>query len=246
MVAGYQDELDSEDDVAIVTRPATIAPKIAHDIDLSSDENDDAVNVHVVKYDEDLSSEDETIKKDSGGGGDNKSSQELNSQSEKNAIQSVKPKSKTVVLTSESESEENDTNIDQPDRGKLHVLNIPRKGSHGTSDNNSDTEKAKRRTSSNSNLANDNLSDNNSVSRKLSSSSNNSENKLTNQNADGSKLANQKNKHQKSANQDSDSESGDNDCQVTVLQDTDINPNDFGGADVFNDWLNKQETEVLT
>ena len=63
MVAGFQDELDSEDEPA-VTKPSPMVSMPSQDIELSSDEEENVMRPAVVQQDEDLSSEGEpeTIK----------------------------------------------------------------------------------------------------------------------------------------------------------------------------------------
>ncbi|KAH3794059.1 rab-like protein 6 [Dreissena polymorpha] len=223
MVAGFQDELDSEDEMVAsssMTQVGTSRLSVAPDLDLSSDDESGlpSSNVHVVQYSQDLSSDDDvkkSAKKDI-----------VNNVSRKT---DTKVKSKQKSMSSDSETEE---------------ISVSKEDSHLTkakshSDLDSDTESArgdngnKYSSQVHEEVVSSTASTLNASSRKISSDSNNSDHKTV--------VANQKTSKIKPTNQNSDSDSDDTGAQVAVLQDTDINPDDFGGADVFNDWLNKQE-----
>ncbi|XP_060602518.1 rab-like protein 6 [Ruditapes philippinarum] len=233
MVAGFQDELDSEDEIEASksSQQGTSRPKITQDIDLSSDDEDTThSNTQTVKYDEDyLSSDDnkKTVKAAYNNAKTKKSVSDENS-AKKNSSDmhdlEKKPKSNSVSSGSDKEAvvkSGSHLGIDSINSTKTHS----RTGSL-SSNATSDTEK-----NISNNISNSlNKQTGNSHSRKISSDSSRSDH-VTNS-------TNHKTE-EKSSNQDSDSESDD---QITVLQDADINPEDFGGADVFNDWLNKQET----
>ncbi|WAR31938.1 RABL6-like protein [Mya arenaria] len=235
MVTGFQDDLDSEDEVDLTAQPSK-APKIAPDLDISSEEE---VNTHsrpqVVKYDEDyLSSDNEANPMGSG-------DHEI-----KAAKVSVVKNSVSVMLSSDSEDNDEvnaNNSSDNNDFNRLKVNTPPRKGSN-SSGGNSDSEKQASRKSSSLSLKNSTKVSAGSEMRKLSSDSSKSENKLTNGNKGNNVLTNEKQRKIESTNHESDTESGDEGGHVAVLKDTDINPDDFGGADVFNDWLDKQQTEA--
>ena len=215
MVAGYQDDLDSEDEVVVPNASGITVAKtvITQDIDLSSDEDVDAThsNVHVVKYGDDYESSDEEVTQKT----DHVDSAKLN-------VSDVrKTKSNSVSSGSDIDSRQGDV------KSAINVSNaISNAKNSEVVDNDSESSvkaKPQNTLSTNSDLnKSKNVSSDSSASDHMTNSTN--QNKAT----------------VRSTNDDSESDSDDG-CQVTVLKDTDINPSDFGGEDVFNDWLNKQE-----
>lgn len=214
MVAGFQDEIDSDDEYINKPPSDQKAPMIKHDIELSSEDEDTIhSNVQVVKYDDDYVTSEDEASKTSKLTETKPKSHSVSSSSEKDVQLNSKPKANSMSSSSDKDSSA---------PGEPCRLQSRRQGSPST-------ELQKDR----SNTGDSNLSV--EVQRKTSSASSRSENSaiLTNQNVSS--------KSSDLANQNSDSVSDDTGAQVTVLQDVDINPEDFGGTDVFNDWLNKQE-----
>ena len=217
MVAGFQDEIDSDDEYINKPSAGHKAPMIKHDIELSSEDEDTIhSNVQVVKYDDDYVTSEDEASKTSKLTETKPKSHSVSSSSEKDVQLNSKPKANSMSSSSDKDSSA---------PGEPCRLQSRQQGSPST-------ELQKDR----SNTGDSNLSV--EVQRKTSSASSRSENSaiLTNQNVSS--------KSSDLANQNSDSESDDTGAQVTVLQDVDINPEDFGGTDVFNDWLNKQEVKI--
>lgn len=222
MVAGFQDELDSEDEVMATKTSGQSVTKfaIAQDIDLSSDDDGETSHskTHVVKYNEDYDSSDQEEKHK----GDNVASAKL-------TVSDNGLKLKSNSLSSGSDNGEF--------TGKNEVVSAII------------SEKNVSSATSNAHSSDTPVLDNDSDSSNVSKSKQKSDSKIkqlrkhsTDSDTSGhmTKSASGIKAEHKPTNQNSDSES-DTGCQVTVLQDTDINPDDFGGEDVFNDWLNKQE-----
>lgn len=219
MVAGFQDEIDSDDEVSNKPFINQSSPVIKQDIELSSEEDETVhSNIQVVKYDDDyLTSEDE-VPKSMKLSETKPKSHSVSSGSEKDMHLTSKPKANSMSSNSDKDSSF---------QSRQHKSRSP----------SAELEKSR------SNTSDSNLSVENKISgeaqRKTSSASSKSGNSaiLTNQKVSSKDTS-------KMANEDSDSESDDTGSQVAVLQDADINPEDFGGADVFNDWLNKQEVRI--
>ncbi|KAL4219132.1 Rab-like protein 6 [Mactra antiquata] len=217
MVAGFQDELDSEDEMEArkVSQQGTSKPKITQDIDLSSEEEDEIPStIQVVKYNEDCISSDDDIT----------IVQHVSKNSTKN--NSIAPSGDNKSKTSlENLGNDNTDSVE-----KLSLRSSNTSSLHGRTGSMSSNATCDSDNTLPSNTSLQNVSNLN-VARKISSASSKSDN--------SSILANEK--RDKSYKQETESDSDDNGCQVKVLQDVDINPDDFGGADVFNDWLNSQE-----
>ena len=216
MVAGFQDEIDSDDDLG--NQPSgQSAPMIKHDIDLSSEEEETThSHVQVVKYDDDYVTSDDEVPKPMNKLMENKpKAHSVSSGSEKDMHLTIKPKANSMSSNSDKD--------------------ISSQSRHHKSRSPSLELKKERSDTGDSTLSVDNKMSG-EIQRKVSSASSKSGNSaiLSNQNVPSRGSSNL-------ANEDSDSESDDQGCQVTVLQDADINPADLGGADVFNDWLDKQE-----
>lgn len=221
MVAGFQDELDSEDEMEAsrCSQQGTSKSKITQDIDLSSEEEEITTlsRTQVVKYNEDYVTSDD----------DNAVVDNVTIKSAKKStsdVSDIETKSKSNSLSSGSDK---DMTVKSGSNIRVNSINISSANSlTGSVSSNAASESEKLTQNGLSN----NLQSNISSVRKISSDSSRSDH-MTHS-------GNQK-AQEKLSNEDSDSESDGN--QVTVLQDVDINPEDFGGADVFNDWLNKQE-----
>ena len=230
MVAGFQDEIDSDDDVSgnPTTPQATVM--IKHDIELSSDE-EDAMHSHVqvVKYDDDyVTSEDEAPV--SGKVLELKpKSYSISSGSEKDVQLTIKPKANS--LSSDSDKDITVQNNRQPSPNRESDRDKSGSGDSNLIVNNTSTEMQRKVSSASSRPGNSAISTNENVFSKASSN-------LTNQNVSSKASSNL-------TNENSDSESDAAEVQIEVLQDTDVNPEDFGGSDVFNDWLNKQEVNTV-
>ena len=222
MVTGFQDEIDSDDDLGNKPFISQSAPVIKHDVELSSEEEEtEHSHLQVVKYDDDyVSSEDEVPKPIKKLPESKPKAHSVSSGSEKDMHLTSKPKANS--MSSNSDKDTSTQSIRHKSRSSSAELEKER-----------------------SNMSDSNLSVENKIAgeiqRKTSSASSRSGNSavLTNQNVSSRGSSNL-------ANEDSDSESDDHGCQVTVLQDADINPEDFGGTDVFNDWLDKQEVRIKT
>lgn len=226
MVAGFQDELDSEDEVEASksSQQGTNRPKITEDIDLSSDEEDiSPTRTQTIKYDADYLSSDDNAKT-------------MNSKGESSAKENssnVPDVGKTCKSNSVSSGSDKDVGVKRGSSVGLNVSSLHSRTGSISSGATSDSEKHVHNDISNNvqnNLQNQSIK---SHSRNISTDSSRSDHMTS--------VANHKTE-EKSSNQDSDSDSDGN--QVTVLQDADINPDDFGGTDVFNDWLNKQEVNI--
>lgn len=233
MVAGFQDELDSEDEID-AAQQGTSRPKITQDIDLSSDDEDTTHSItQTVKYDEDYVSSDENLKIENAA---SKNTKSKNSLSDENSAKTNSSDNLDVGKKSKSNSVSSGSEVVVKTGSHLGIDSINSTNTHSrtgslSSNATSDTEKSTPYVISNSL----HKRTNSSHSRKISSDSSRSDHMINSTNHKT---------EEKSSNQDSDSDSDSN--QVTVLQDADINPEDFGGADVFNDWLNKQEVKILS
>lgn len=220
MVAGFQDELDSEDEVMATKTSGQSVTKfaIAQDIDLSSDDDGETSHskTHVVKYNEDYDSSDQEEKHK----GDNVASAKLTVSDNglKLKSNSVSSGSDNGEITGKNEVVSAIISEKIVSSASAHSSDTP------VLDNDSDSSnvsKSKQKSDSKIKQLRKHSTDSDTSGHMTNSASGiKAEHKLTNQNSD------------------SESDTG---CQVTVLQDTDINPDDFGGEDVFNDWLNKQE-----
>ena len=219
MVAGFQDEIDSDDDIGN-QQSSQSAPTTKQDIELSSEEEENTHSrVQVVKYDDDYVTSDDEVPKSVNKLTENKTkAHSISSGSEKDMHLTIKPKANSMSSNSDK---------DISSESRRHKSRSP-----------SLEHDKERNNASDSNLSVDTKTSG-EIERKISSASSKSENSaiLTNQNVPSKGSSNL-------ANENSDSESDDPSCQVTVLQDADINPDDLGGADVFNDWLDKQEVRT--
>lgn len=227
MVAGFQDDLDSEDEaVTKTTRPA-----IAQDIDLSSEDEDNAIpSVQVVEYNEDYASSEDV---ESHGKVKINNTQLDISDNEVSETKS-KPKMKSV-----SSGSELDLNSSKEDVKSAIKDDVDASEAISNADNleiSGGSDKSKTRKVSSDSSSSDHMTSTDNCNKagvKVTNEKSVVSNHMT-------KSANGNKSNKALTNEDSDSESDDG-CHVTVLQDTDINPEDFGGEDVFNDWLNKQE-----
>ena len=217
MVAGFQDEIDSDDEISGKGTITQSTALVGHDIDLSSEEETVHSNVQVVKYDDDyVTSEDETPTP--------------------NKLLEVKPKSYSVSSSSE---------ID------VQLISKPKANSMSSNSDKDNSMQSRRQKSPSAELERDRSAagdSNLSVDNKKSSEVQRKTSSASSRSGSSAIITSQKVSSKGSsdlANENSDSESDDAGVQVTVLQDTDINPDDFGGTDVFNDWLNKQEVSSI-
>ena len=243
MVAGFQDEIDSDDDV--IGNPATLQATvmIKHDIELSSDEEETMhSHVQVVKYDDDyVTSEDEAPV--SGKVLELKpKSYSITSGSEKDVQLTLKPKANS--LSSDSDKDISMQNNRQPSSNRESDREKSGSDDSNLIVNNTSTEVQRKISSASSRSGNSAILTNENMSSKASSN-------LTNENVSSKASSNLTNENVSSkassnlTNENSDSESDGAEVQIEVLQDTDVNPEDFGGTDVFNDWLNKQEVNTV-
>lgn len=218
MVAGFQDELDSEDEA--VTAPSvgqkSSRPVIAQDIDLSSEDEDIThSNPQVAKYNEDYvsSEEEQTVKVT-----------KVNSAnvdvSDSDLVDARRKSKSNSVVSSASYGDRNEGASAIGGKSDISKVLSNANNTEVVTNKDSDVTKTFNTSVNNEQVKSRKTSSDSSVSDHMTDSTNKNKPEVTNENSD------------------SESDGG---CPVTVLQDADINPDDFGGEDVFNDWLNKQE-----
>ena len=232
MVAEFQDEIDSDDEIVPEKSSAVSVgrPLVRQDLDLSSDEED--LQKHsVVTVDKDFSSSDDEndVHKTSVNVSNDVVKGVRMADLENGDIKKDEIKSKSNSFSSNSDKDSQITNNYSNATG----FEAKDRADSASSATGSDLEKNIGSQNNNAHLS----TVSGAGSRKISSDSSISESQR--------KSANQRAVYnESSANQDSDTENESEGGEISVMKDQDLDPADFGGADVFNDWLNKQEVHI--